>query len=102
MNRSILLSKSQTSERLVLFDLDDVITIPQKNYNISYKERKKLVKEMEQKYGENEAKKFWSIILQNRKIEYMDNKIPEIFSYLKKHKIPTMALTKCLPASMEQ
>jgi hypothetical protein len=79
----------------VLFDLDDVITTPKKHYNVSYKERKKIVKEMEKKYGENEAKKFWSIILQNRKIEYIDDKIPGIFNYIKQNKIPTMALTKC-------
>lgn len=80
---------------IVMFDLDDVLTIPQNEYNISFPERKKHVKKLEKKYGENEAKYFWSIILEDRKIKYVDNKIPDIFEYIKERGIKSIAVTKC-------
>ena len=87
--------KKTNQQTLVMFDLDDVLTLPTNPYNISYPLRKKHVKEIEKKYGEGEAKNFWSIIFMNRKIKFVDNKIPGILDDIEKRKIPTIALTKC-------
>lgn len=78
-----------------MFDLDDVLTLPTDPYNISFPERKYHVKRLEKKYGENNAKKFWSIILQNRKIKFVDERIPQILQDIRDKQIAAIAVTKC-------
>lgn len=87
--------KKTGNDTLIMFDLDDVLTIPHEPYNLSFPERRKHVKEIEKRIGEQEAKHYWSIILMNRKIKFVDNKIPIIFKYIEDHKISSIALTKC-------
>lgn len=87
--------EKKDKDTILMFDLDDVLTLPENNYNISFPERKKHVKAIEKKYGENEAKDFWSIILMDRKIKYVDNKIPEIYEYIRSKGMKAMAATKC-------
>lgn len=93
----VIKHKVSTMDRdsLIIFDLDDVLTMPTRDYNLSLPIRKKLAQNIEDKYGEEFAKNFWSIILQNRKIKYVDEMIPSILSYIKDKQIPTIALTKC-------
>lgn len=94
---AIIAKKIKESDKrtVIMFDLDDVITIPEDEYNITFPERKQHMKYLEKRYNELEIKNFHSIILKDRRIKLVDQKIPEIFDYIEKNNIKAMAVTKC-------
>lgn len=82
---------------LVIFDVDDVLTIPQDEILLKHNKHflEKMEKQIEGRVGKNNAEKLWSLILMQRQTEPVDSKMISILSNLQSQGIKVLALTNC-------
>lgn len=79
---------------LILFDAEDVLMAPLPEYNMEHAYRKKLISNYKEHLSEKKIDDMLSVILEKRKIQFVDPDTAEIFVYLKTHQIPATVLTK--------
>lgn len=81
------------SDALVVFDVDEVLMVPVKDYNLKQPYRKSLLRKLKKKYSIPNYQVLESIILYNTKYQLIEPRIINILESLKKNKIPAVALT---------
>lgn len=81
-------------DTLVIFDVDHVLIMPTDEYTLNrHPYRKQLWEELESRLSEEDMKALYGLTASKAKWRLVDPGIIEIFTYLKKRQIPSMALT---------
>jgi len=81
-------------DTLVIFDVDHVLIMPTDEYTFSrHPYRKQLWQEIKNRHSKEETKILYGITASKAKWRLVDPEIIDIFSYLQKHQIPSIALT---------
>ena len=81
-------------QTLVVFDIDDVLIMPDNELRFTHPDRRKYVKDLEKRVSKEKFKILRSIVLRQRSTRLVDSDIIEILADLKRRKILTVALTK--------
>lgn len=88
-----LLDKEVDQETLVIFDVDDVLIAPTDEFAITDPIRKKLSKELKQKYDREKYQTLLSDFFIKRTVRLVNPRIIDLLRNLKTQNIPTTALT---------
>lgn len=81
-------------DTLVIFDVDHVLIMPTDEYTLNrHPYRKQLWQEMESRLSKEDMKVLYGLTTSRAEWRLVDPSIIDIFSYLRKHQIPSMALT---------
>ena len=81
-------------DTLVIFDVDHVLIMPTDEYTLNrHPYRKQLWEELEGRLSEEDMKALYGLTASKAKWRLVDPGIIEIFTYLKKRQIPSIALT---------
>lgn len=80
-------------DTLVVFDVDDVLIMPESDYRATHPFRTKWIRGSKKSFSKEQRQLLISIIWEHRKVKLVDPSILNILEDLKRRQIPTLALT---------
>ena len=85
------------ADTLLIFDVDDVLLQPKDQLLKSHHEHyfEEIYKDLEIRFNKTQAKKLFSLIMLQRKIEPVEEKIIDLINIAQKNGVKVLALTQC-------